>query len=137
VAPIRSIDRHGCRRDHLRVRRAAGISLLLIVLPAGAQVAAAPSIRAQPNPVRRGKVVRVHGAVPGCPRGDRVTLISRAFSRRHEFAGLPAVIARVGARSRYSVRTRIPARRKPGRYRITARCGGGNLGVSVRLRVLR
>jgi hypothetical protein len=119
------------------VRRAAWVSLLLVVSPASAQVAARPSIRAEPNPVKRGKVVRVHGAVPGCPRGDRVTLISRAFSRRHEFAGLPAVLAPVGARSRYSVRTRIPVRRKPGRYRITARCGGGNLGVSARLRVLR
>ena len=131
------------------MRRAAWVSLLLTVLSGSAEVAAAqagsvgsalaarPSIKADPNPVKRGKVVRVHGGAPGCPRGDRVTLISRAFSRRHEFAGLPAVLARVGPRSRYSVRARIPARRKAGRYRITGRCGGGNLGISVRLRVLR
>lgn len=97
--------------------------------------AAAPTIVASPNPVHRGHMVRVHGKVPGCPRGDQVTLISKAFSHRHDFAGLPAVFARVRAHHRYSVRTRIPARRSPGRYTITGRCGGGNLGVSVTLRV--
>jgi hypothetical protein len=100
-------------------------------------VAAVPTIKVTPNRVHRGHVVRVHGAVPGCPRGDRVTLISRAFSHKHEFAGLPAVFARVGAHSQYSVRTRIPAGRRARRYTITGRCGGGNLGVSASLRVLR
>jgi hypothetical protein len=100
-------------------------------------LAAGPSIVASPNPVHRGDVVRVHGTVPGCPRGDQVTLISRAFSHRHDFAGLPAVFARVGAHHRYSVSTRIPSRRAPRRYAITGRCGGGNLGVFATLRVLR
>jgi hypothetical protein len=100
-------------------------------------LAAGPTIVASPNPVRRGDVVRVHGTVPGCPRGDQVTLISRAFSHRRDFAGLPAVFARVGAHHAYSVGTRIPARRTPRRYTITGRCGGGNLGVSAHLRVLR
>ena len=98
--------------------------------------AAHPTIEVNPNPVQRGKLVRVHGVVPGCPRGHLVTLISRAFSHAHEFAGVSAVFARVGRHSRYSVRTRIPARRRPGRYRVSGRCGGANLGVFVRLRVL-
>ena len=106
-------------------------------LAATQAVAAGPTIVATPNPVHRGAVVRVHGTVPGCLRGDRVTLISNAFSRRHEFAGVPAVYATVGDRARYSVRTRIPAVRRPGRYGITGRCGGGNLGVRATLRVLR
>jgi hypothetical protein len=66
-----------------------------------------------------------------------VTLISRAFSHRHDFAGLPALYARVRTNGDYSVRTRIPVTRRPARYRIGGRCGGGNLGVSARLRVLR
>ena len=92
---------------------------------------------ASPNPVHRGHAVRVYGTIPGCVRGDQVTLISRAFSHRHDFAGLPAVYARVGAHHAYSVTTRIPARRAPRRYTISGRCGGGNLGVSANLRVLR
>jgi hypothetical protein len=98
--------------------------------------AAGPTIRANPNPVHRGKLVRIHGAVPGCARGNQVTLTARAFSRRHVFAGVPAVLARVRANHRYSVRTRIPENRQPGRYRVRGRCGGANLGVSLRLRVL-
>jgi hypothetical protein len=100
-------------------------------------VAAGPTISASPNPVSRGHVVRVHGVVPGCPTGDQVTLISRAFSHRHEFAGVPAVFARVGSHHAYSVRTTIPSAREAGRYVVTGRCGGGNLGVSVTLRVLK
>jgi hypothetical protein len=90
-----------------------------------------------PKRVPRGGFVGIRGVVPGCPRGDQVTLISRAFPHRHDFAGLPAIFARVGAHARYSVRARIPSRRRPGRYSITGRCGGANLGVSASLRVLR
>jgi hypothetical protein len=110
---------------------------VLVGTLAAPATAAGPSMHVQPNVVHRGHVVRVHGAVPGCPRGDQVTLISGAFSHRHRFAGLPVVVATVGAHSRYSVRTRIPGTRAPGHYLISGRCGGGNLGVSVSLRVLR
>ncbi|HEU4978262.1 MAG TPA: hypothetical protein VFT42_05165 [Solirubrobacteraceae bacterium] len=114
----------------------------LVVLAAAAALAApagaaAPRIALSPTSVHRGQVVRVHGVIHGCPAGDTVTLLSKAFSHRHEFAGVPAVFARVGASGAYSVRTRIPARRRPGSYHVTGRCGGGNLGVAPLLRVLR
>lgn len=99
--------------------------------------ASGPTMSATPNPVQRGHVVRLHGVVPGCAVGDQVTLVSKAFSRRHQFAGVPAVFARVGAHHAYSVRTTIPSRRRAGRYSVSARCGGGNLGIGVTLRVLR
>jgi hypothetical protein len=99
---------------------------------------AGPSIHVTPSAVHRGHVVRVHGAVGrGCARGDTVTLISRAFSHRHDFAGLPAIYALARSDGTYSKRTRIPRRRAPGRYRISGRCGGGNLGVSAHIRVRR
>jgi hypothetical protein len=108
----------------------------IVAAVAFAPASARPTIKVDPNPVHRGDRVRVHGAVPGCRVGNSVTLISRAFSHRHDFAGLPAVFARVGVHHRYSVRTRVPDTRAPALYRISGRCGGGNLGVSVRLRVL-
>ena len=98
--------------------------------------AAGPTISVSPSTARAGTTVRVHGVAPGCGRGSQVTLISRAFVHVHDFAGLPAVFATVGSRSAYSVHTRIPASRSAGRYSITGRCGGGNLGVVARLRVL-
>jgi hypothetical protein len=44
------------------------------------------------------------------------------------------VFTPVRAGDHYSVRVRIPAS-KHGRYAITARCGGGNFGVTAHLRV--
>lgn len=113
----------------------------IVVLAAGIILAApaaasTPRIALSPSTVHRGQSVRVHGAI-SCPAGDVVTLLSKAFSPRHEFAGVPAVTARVGAGGAYSVRTRIPANRRPGRYHVTGRCGGGNLGVAPTLRVIR
>jgi hypothetical protein len=77
----------------------------------------------------------VHGVAGGCTAGDHVTILSRVFAGTHSFAGVPAVFAQVGSAGRFSTRTRIPARRAPGRYGLTARCGGGNLGVSATLTV--
>ncbi|MEP6952496.1 MAG: hypothetical protein ABI950_00380 [Solirubrobacteraceae bacterium] len=94
-----------------------------------------PSIRATPSSVAAGDIVRVAGLAGGCPAGSRVTLISRAFSHAHDFAGVSAVYATVRTGDTYAVRTRIPAGRNPGTYSITARCGGGNFGVSAQLRV--
>ena len=49
---------------------------------------------------------------------------------------MPAVFADQKPNGHYSIRVRIPKSRAPGRYTITGRCGGGNLGVSRKLRVL-
>jgi hypothetical protein len=94
-----------------------------------------PVIKATPNPVHRGEYVRVFGNTGGCRNG--LTLLSGAFSREHEFAGVPAVFPSVAPGGDYSISTLIPAARRPGAYVISGRCGGGNMGVSVRLRVLR
>jgi hypothetical protein len=97
---------------------------------------AAPTIHAKPNPVHAGERVRVFGNAGGCPAGDQVTLLSRAFSHKHEFAGVPAVFTTVRANGHYSKRARIPKARAQKKYRITARCGGGTFGVVRKLRVL-
>lgn len=94
-----------------------------------------PSIRATPSSVAAGAFVRVAGLAGGCPAGNQVTLISRAFSHAHDFAGVSAVFATVGSGDTYAVRTRIPASRQAGTYSISARCGGGTFGVTAQLRV--
>ena len=97
-----------------------------------------PTLSASPGAVKAGRRVTVSGTVAGgCARGDAVTLISKAFASTYRFAGLPAVYANVQAKGRFAVTTRVPASRKPGRYTITGRCGGGNLGVVARLRVIK
>jgi hypothetical protein len=122
------------------VVRTAGYALAALIALAvftASAAARAPAIRVQPTRVHAGDRVLVYGNAGSCPRGDRVTLISRAFSHRHDFAGRPAIFTRVRRRGRFSVSTRIPRSRRPRRYAITGRCGGGSLGVTAHLRVLR
>jgi hypothetical protein len=96
-----------------------------------------PTIHAQPRTVLAGNKVRLHGFAGGCPTGDRVTLISRAFFAHHMYRGRPAVYAIVKSGGSYSVNTRIPKGRKAGRYAITARCGGNSFATTAFLRVTR
>jgi hypothetical protein len=94
-----------------------------------------PSIHVSPRSVFAGGTVRVGGLAGGCPTGDQVTLISRAFPHTHDFAGLPAAFATVRPDDTYATFVTIPASRAPKRYGISARCGGGNFGVTGSLRV--
>jgi hypothetical protein len=90
-----------------------------------------------PSVVHRGGTVRIHGNADGCRRGNTVSVLSRAFVHTHEFAGVSAVYARVRAGGVFRATTVIPRTRRPGRYAVTARCGGGNLGVLVHVTVRR
>jgi hypothetical protein len=94
-----------------------------------------PSIHPTPRSVIAGGTVRVGGLAGGCPTGDRVTLISRAFPHTHDFAGQPAVFATVRPDDTYATFVTIPASKAAKRYGITARCGGGTFGVTGHLRV--
>lgn len=93
------------------------------------------ALTVKPASVKRGGIVIVSGVAGGCTTGDQVTVISHAFAATHSFAGVPAVFAQVGSAGRFSTTTRIPATGRPGTYLLTARCGGGNLGVSAHLTV--
>jgi hypothetical protein len=109
--------------------------LLLVALVAGVAAAATataatPSLSLTPSTVRPGHTTLIRGNADGCPVGDTVVVISRAFSRAHEFAGVPAVLARVRPGGTFRATARVPAARRPGRYVVTARCGGGNLGLA-------
>jgi hypothetical protein len=95
-----------------------------------------PSIRVKPAEVRAGGQVRVFGLAGGCAKGNQVTLMSEAFPEENEFAGVPAVFATVNSKDSYSTRVSIPAVRASGRYTISARCGGGNFGVTRALTVV-
>ena len=117
--------------------RLAIVSVVCLIAAASAYAdSSEPLLGASPNPVRAGAHVRVHGRIPGCLAGDQLTLISRAFSHQHDFAGQPAVFAAIRKDGSFSVRTRIPSTRKPRRYSIGGRCGGGNIGFVRHLRVL-
>jgi hypothetical protein len=94
--------------------------------------ASTPALHVTPSSVHRGGKVMFTGA--GCRRGQTVFLISRLFPG-HAFGGEGAITttARRGGYFTRSFRVRRTTPRR--RYVITARCGGGNLGVEAHLRV--
>jgi hypothetical protein len=122
----------GAARHWLVPSLAAALALAL----SAATLAAGTSLHVHPHKVEAGHRVHIRGSADGCPVGDHVALLSKAFSHRHEFAGVPAVFTRVKSDGRFARHVRIPDRRD-GRYSITGRCGGGNLGVTRHLRVVR
>ena len=117
-----------------RATLAAGTAVAALAF-AGA-VTAATSLTVAPSPVHRGHRVIIRGNADGCPVGDVVTIISKAFAHTHDFAGLPAVFALVRSGGKFGVRPRIPSRKAVGSYGVSARCGGGNLGVSTTIHVV-
>jgi len=120
----------------LATRRVLGIAVLSVTLVVvTSAMAAAPSLTLTPSSVLRGHVVLIKGSAGDCPSGDAAIVISKAFVHTHNFAGLPAVFARVKPGGSFRVRTRIPATKRRGRYQVTARCGGGNLGLLKHLTV--
>jgi hypothetical protein len=112
------------------------VAAVAVMLCAAGATAAPITLSVSPTTVRAGGVVTMKGFADGCAVGNTVFILSRVFVHAHEFAGVPAVLARVRAGGRFGVRTTIPRARRAGRYVLTARCGGGNLGVSAHLRVI-
>jgi hypothetical protein len=110
---------------------------LAATLCVAAATAAPASLSVLPTTVRAGGVVKINGSADGCRTGNTVSILSRAFVHTHQFAGVPDVLAQVRAGGSFRVRTTIPRLRTRGRYVVTARCGGGNLGVTAHLRVIR
>jgi hypothetical protein len=116
---------------------AAALAASLAIAAAADAASSSVFLTVTPAAVHRGHTVLIRGSAGSCPVGDTVTIISRAFPRTHEFAGVPAVLTKVRSGGHFRATTRIPLRRREGRYDVSARCGGGNLGVAARLSVLR
>jgi hypothetical protein len=106
---------------------ATGAALVL----AGTVAAATPRLSVHPASIARGGTVIVSGT--GCRAGDLVYLISPPFVG-HAFVP-HSVATRARSNGSFARSVRIRTSIHAGRYLITARCGGGNLGVSARLRV--
>jgi hypothetical protein len=118
-------------RIPLAVAAAAAVASVTVATTS----ASPPSLTLVPSTVKRGHALLLKGSVDGCPVGDTVLLLSRAFVHVHSFAGVAAVLTRVRAGHVFRVSTVIPVYRRPGRYGVTGRCGGGNLGFLEYLRV--
>jgi hypothetical protein len=90
------------------------------------------SIHVQPTAVAAGAPVHVYGSVGSCSSG-RVMVISKAFPG-HAF-GEGGLTGHVRPDHTYSIDGHVRSSLRAGTYSVSARCGGGNLGVSGRVRV--
>jgi len=115
---------------------AAGAVAVLFVVAAAAASMPLTSLAVTPSHVHRGHRVTISGNAGGCPPGDAVTILSGALAHTHDFAGVPAVFALVHSGGKFKISPRIPSTRHVGSYGVSARCGGGNLGVSATIHVI-
>jgi hypothetical protein len=92
-------------------------------------------ISVRPGHAAAGAAIRVVGNAGSCSAGSTLTAISAAFPG-HAY-GEGALSGVVRADHSFSIRGHLRKSAKPGRYSVGARCGGGNLGVSASVRVVR
>jgi hypothetical protein len=107
------------------------ISVIWLAVPA---TAAAATLHVSPHTVPAGGTVRVSGT---CESHTTGYAISSAFvhDASHDFAGVGAAPFSTNAAGAFSVSPQVAAGTAPGNYSVGARCGGGNLGISVTLTV--
>ena len=104
---------------------------LWLATPAGASPA---TLHVAPVSEPAGGSVQVTGV---CEPNSAGFAISRAFlhDAAHDFAGVGAAPFTTNGSGAFSATVSIPASIPPGSYDVTARCGGGNLGITVGLTV--
>ena len=116
------------------MKRLGSLVIVLAALSAAATATAATvHVTVTPATTSPGGVITVAAPRSPCLSRDQVILISTAFPG-HAY-GMGAVVGHVGAHGAFTVRARIRSAIKAGRYSIGFRCGGGNLGVAVYVRV--
>jgi hypothetical protein len=108
----------------------------MLTLHAAPAWAGPVTLHVSPNPAAAGDTVTLSGSIsPISDCAGGLTLVSEGFVHTHDFAGLPAVFADVTPGGAFTATTMVPRSKAAGSYRITGRCGGGNLGVSATLAV--
>ena len=91
------------------------------------------SLHVQPTAVAPGGHVHVYGNAGSCTPGTTLTAISSAFPG-HAY-GQGTLTGRVRANHTFSFAGHLRAGVRAGTYSVSARCGGGNLGVSAHIHV--
>jgi hypothetical protein len=107
--------------------------LALVLL--GAAPAWAATLTVSPTTVARGQQVTVTGT---CEPNTSGVASSTAFlhDATHDFAGAGAAPFTTDTTGAFHATALVPASTQAGTYHVTARCGGGNLGVVATLTVV-
>lgn len=94
-----------------------------------------PHLTVTPMRSHAGAKITVSASSSPCLAADTITLISAAFPG-HAY-GEGTLVGRVRAHGAFTVSGHLRKQLKPGRYTISGRCGGGNLGSSAVVTVIR
>jgi len=119
---------------------AGALALSLVVSCASASAAVfTTNISVSPSPVPQGGSVTISGNVSvaggrSCPAADVVQLTSTVGLFPQDGFGPRA---NRDTNGNFSIEFKIPTSTPAGSYRVGVRCGGGNVGISVTLRVTR
>jgi|tagenome__1003787_1003787.scaffolds.fasta_scaffold20851086_2 hypothetical protein len=111
------------------------LGLLIAAAVAGPAAARAPRkhLSVSPTTAAPGALVHVSGNASPCLRGSTLTAISGAFPG-HAF-GEGTLTGTVGHAGHFAFSGHLRAHLRAGRYAVTARCGGGTLGIVAYLRI--
>lgn len=117
------------------MRKVLGLAIATVAafwMVAPAVAAPSASIQVSPSSQQAGGSVRVSGT---CEANTSGFALSQAFlhDATHDFAGVGAAPFTTNATGSFAVTAQIPASIPAGTYTVSARCGGGNIGVTAHL----
>lgn len=113
-----------------KVLGTAVVTVAACCLAAPALAASSASLSVSPATQHAGGSVQVSGT---CEAGTSGFAISRAFlhDATHDFAGVGAAPFTTDSQGRFATTAMISSTAAPGSYTVSARCGGGNIGVTA------
>ena len=114
--------------------RRLALAVVVLLLAAGSADAARVHVVVYPTTVSPGDAIRLNATSSPCRSADTVSAISAAFPG-NAFGSEGALTGRVTQRGAFTIRGHIRAGLRVGRYVIGFRCGEGNLGVTITVRV--
>ena len=117
------------------MRKVLGLAIAMVAafwMVAPAVAATSASIQVSPASQQAGGSVRVTGT---CEANTSGFALSHAFlhDSTHDFAGVGAAPFTTNATGSFAVTAQIPGSTPAGTYTVSARCGGGNIGVTASL----
>ena len=117
-----------------KVLGTAALTTVLCCAAAPALAASGASLSVSPATQHQGGSVQVSGT---CEANTSGFAISGAFlhDATHEFAGVGAAPFTTDSQGRFDTTAMISSTVTPGSYTVSARCGGGNIGVTATVRV--
>lgn len=113
-----------------KVLGTAALTTVICCLAAPALAASGASIAVSPSSQHAGGSVQVSGT---CEASTSGYAISSAFRHdaTHDFAGVGAASFTTDSMGHFATTAMISSAATPGSYTVSARCGGGNIGVTA------